>query len=103
MRDERLVSGRLNSYIIFTKERMTNEDFKNIPCPERARLIGKEWKNLSEEEKKVRFLSRPCSSSLLPQLPLMCHTHLFRNTMIWLRKIFSVTDKKRRQCMVLNI
>lgn len=61
LRDERLVSGRLNPYIIFTKERMTNEDFKNIPCPDRARLIGKEWKNLSEAEKKVRFFLRQCS------------------------------------------
>lgn len=65
LRDERLVSGRLNAYMIFTKERMTNDDFKNIRCQDRARLIGKEWKNLSEEEKKVRFPFN--APALLPQ------------------------------------
>lgn len=56
MRDERLVPGRKPAYIYFTMERMATEDFKKISFPDRTRLIAKEWKELPEADKKVRFL-----------------------------------------------
>lgn len=74
LRDKRLVPGRTPSYMFFTKERIASADFKNISCQDRARLIAKEWKTFSEADKKVRFLVN--APALLPQLSLMCHTHL---------------------------
>lgn len=74
LRDKRLVPGRTSSYMFFTKERIASEDFKNISCQDRAKLIAKEWKKIPEADRKVRFLVNV--PALLPQLSLMCHTHL---------------------------
>lgn len=65
MRDERLVPGRKPAYIFFTMERMATEDFKKISLPDRTRLIAKEWNELPEADKKVRFLF--FDPALLPQ------------------------------------
>ena len=47
------------SYILFAKNRQESGDFKNIPVVERGRLIGKEWRALSSDEKQVRLLHFP--------------------------------------------
>lgn len=65
MRDERLVPGRKPAFILFTTERITSEDFKNISFPDRVKLIAKEWHDLSETDKKVQFLF--IDPALLPQ------------------------------------
>lgn len=101
MRDERLVSGRTPAYIFFTKERMASEDFKNISFLDRTRLIAKEWNNLPEADKKVRFLV--VAPALLPQPVTKKPYPPFRNTLIWLHKTTNALGKKRRLCMVLNI
>jgi hypothetical protein len=46
----------LSSYLIFSASRQESGDFKNIAVPERAKLIGQEWKALTQEEKEVRLL-----------------------------------------------
>ena len=57
IKDERAVKRPATSYIQFMVNRQASGDFKNIAIPERARLIAKEWKALSESEKKVRNLN----------------------------------------------
>lgn len=42
-----------SSYLQFSINRQASGDFRNIPVSERGKLIGKEWKALSESEKKV--------------------------------------------------
>lgn len=53
--DERAVKRGISAYIQFNLNRQASGDFKHIPMTERAKLIGQEWKALSEEEKRVRF------------------------------------------------
>ena len=58
IKDERAVKRPASSYIQFSINRQASGDFKNISVGERAKLIGKEWKALSESEKKVSYKSK---------------------------------------------
>lgn len=51
--DERAVKPAVSAYLQFSTNRHASGDFKNIALPERSKLIAKEWKALSEGEKKV--------------------------------------------------
>ena len=53
MQDDRQVKGQISAYILFCKERYASGDFKGLKVTEGARLAGREWKALSNEEKKV--------------------------------------------------
>ena len=53
IKDERAVKRPATAYIQFSVNRQASGDFKNIGVAERAKLIGQEWKALSESEKKV--------------------------------------------------
>ncbi|KAK3672256.1 hypothetical protein LTR78_007796 [Recurvomyces mirabilis] len=56
--DERRVKSPISSYFQFSINRQASGDFKNITVQERAKLIGQEWKALSQEEKdKYKQLS----------------------------------------------
>ena len=59
--DERAVKAPITNYFQFSINRQASGDFKNIPVSERAKLIGQEWKALSESEKQVRCGSSPTS------------------------------------------
>jgi hypothetical protein len=53
IKDERHVKQASNAFMQFNVSRQASGDFKNIALPERAKLIGQEWKVLSDEEKLV--------------------------------------------------
>lgn len=55
IQDERVVTRPRNSYIQFASIRATSGDFKNIMAKDRMKLLGQEWKELSAEEKQVRY------------------------------------------------
>jgi len=46
----------LTPYILFSSSRQVSGDFNNIRAVERAKLLGQEWKALSEDEKAVSLL-----------------------------------------------
>lgn len=52
--DERGVKRATTAYIQFSVSRQASGDFSHISLPERSKLIGQEWKALSEDEKQVR-------------------------------------------------
>jgi hypothetical protein len=54
----------MGSYILFAKNRQESGDFKNIAIPERARLIGKEWRALTVAEKQVCCPPNACEMGL---------------------------------------
>jgi len=54
--DERKPKRALTAYFIFNTSRQESGDFRNIAVPERAKLLGQEWKALSEEEKEVSLM-----------------------------------------------
>lgn len=55
LHDERLVNLPLTSFMRFHLERLDSGDYKHMTIPERGRLIGREWRELSASEKKVSF------------------------------------------------
>ncbi|KAL8776996.1 MAG: hypothetical protein Q9213_008048 [Squamulea squamosa] len=56
LQDERLVTGRRSPYIRFHIQRRRSGDFAGLTIGEAAKLIGAEWRGLSESDKKVSFL-----------------------------------------------
>ncbi|KAL8903201.1 MAG: hypothetical protein Q9171_007483 [Xanthocarpia ochracea] len=52
LHDERLVAGPRTPYINFTVQRYRSGDFAGMSIPEAAKLIGAEWRALSESDKK---------------------------------------------------
>ncbi|SMR44613.1 unnamed protein product [Zymoseptoria tritici ST99CH_3D1] len=52
IKDERAVTRPVSAYLHFSNNRQASGDFRNIPVTERVALIAKEWKELSESEKK---------------------------------------------------
>ena len=59
LKDERQVAGRRNSFAFFTQSRFKSGDYKNMKVNVAAGLAGREWKALTDEQKKVRRLELP--------------------------------------------
>jgi hypothetical protein len=53
--DERAVKRTLSPYMQFSMDRRASGDFKAIGLGDSSKLIGQEWKALSEAEKQVCF------------------------------------------------
>jgi hypothetical protein len=53
IRDERSAKRPVSTFLQFSINRQNSGDFHNIKVTERAKLIGQEWKALSQEEKDV--------------------------------------------------
>lgn len=53
IQDERQVKRPLSAYLQFSINRHKSGDFTNISTTERAKLIGKEWRELDQSEKDV--------------------------------------------------
>lgn len=51
-----MVGRPSSAYIHFVTNRTTSSDFNGIQAKDRMKLIGQEWKSLSEDEKNVRIL-----------------------------------------------
>jgi hypothetical protein len=51
--DEREPKRPLSPFVLFSMSRNQSGDFKHIAVTERAKLIGQEWRALSEDEKAV--------------------------------------------------
>jgi len=60
LKDDRLVKRPMTQYGQFTKDRHASGDFARMTIAESAKLIAKEWKALSDTDKKV--------SNVLPTL-----------------------------------
>lgn len=56
LHDERLVTRHRGPYIKFTIQRHRSGDFAGIKLPEAGRLIAAEWRELSEDDKKVSHI-----------------------------------------------
>jgi hypothetical protein len=54
--DERAPKKAVQAFALFVTDRSSSGDFKNISPPDRMKLIGQEWRALSEEEKSVSLL-----------------------------------------------
>ncbi|KAI9839991.1 MAG: hypothetical protein M1819_000183 [Sarea resinae] len=57
IKDDRQPSRPVMAYILFYKERLASGDLNNMSIQEKATLAAKEWKGLSESEKK-NYLDR---------------------------------------------
>ena len=53
LHDHRQVKGIMPAYAVFNAERFATGDFKGLKVPEAGKLIGREWKGLSADAKKV--------------------------------------------------
>ena len=58
LQDHRQVKSPRSSYISFYQERMATGDFRGLKMPEATKLASREWKALSEAEKKVSVVVR---------------------------------------------
>ena len=56
LKDERQVLSNRSAYIYFFQNRRKSGDYNNMNAPVAAGLAGREWKGLTEEQKKVRRL-----------------------------------------------
>jgi hypothetical protein len=54
IKDERQVKRAANAFVQFSVSRQASGDFKHMKVGDRQKLIGQEWKALSEEEQQVR-------------------------------------------------
>src|SRR5690349_14460733 len=52
LHDDRLLKRPVTAYVHFTQDRHASGDFKGMAIAESAKLIGREWKALSANEKK---------------------------------------------------
>ncbi|KAK6067612.1 HMG box protein [Seiridium cupressi] len=52
IKDDRQPSGPLQAYTYYTKARWASGDFANMGVVEAAKLVGAEWKGLSDSEKE---------------------------------------------------
>ena len=62
LRDDRQVKGPRGAYNWFYKQRMLSGDFKGLKVSEASKLVGREWKGLSADEKKVCCCNIPNKS-----------------------------------------
>jgi hypothetical protein len=53
IKDERQVKRAVSPYVLFSVSRQASGDFTHIKIGERGKLIGQEWKALSDEEQQV--------------------------------------------------
>lgn len=53
IKDDRLVKHPRNAYTFFVRDRHTSGDFKGIKVSEATVLIAREFKGLTDSEKKV--------------------------------------------------
>lgn len=53
LQDDRQVKGPRYPYNLFFQQRMQSGDLKGLKLSEAAKLIGREWKGLTADEKKV--------------------------------------------------
>ena len=54
LQDTRQVKAAAQPFNIFNRDRWATGDFKGLKIPEATRLVAREWKALSDNEKKVR-------------------------------------------------
>lgn len=66
IRDERIVKQTRSAYSYFLADRFASGDFRHMKFSEIGPLLGREWKALGVEEKKVVFYP-PLKSFLRPQ------------------------------------
>lgn len=59
--DERQVKRPQSAWVFFFAERQASPDFKGISPAERAKLIAREWKALSADEKTVCHVHGVCA------------------------------------------
>ena len=59
IRDERSVKRPMTSFAHFCTSRHASGDFKHLRASEAAKLLGQEWKALSEGEKQVCHVFYP--------------------------------------------
>ena len=62
LKDERQVTGNRTAYIYFFQSRSKSGDYKNMQITVAAGLAGREWKGLTDEQRKVRRLEIPVGS-----------------------------------------
>ena len=62
LKDDRQVPGHRSAYIYFFTSRSESGDFRGMAAPVAAGLAGREWKALTDEQKKVRRLESPARS-----------------------------------------
>ena len=55
IKDPRLVKKPLHAAIAFSKERYDSGDMKGIALAEASKLIQREWKDLTDAQKRVGF------------------------------------------------
>lgn len=65
LHDDRQVKTVPSAYIFFFTARHASGDFKNIKAQDASKLIGNEWKALSDAEKKVRIDTASTSEASL--------------------------------------
>ena len=53
LQDHRQVKGLRNAYSYFYQGRLQSGDYRGLKLVEAAKLVGREWKALSDSEKKV--------------------------------------------------
>ncbi|KAL9107999.1 MAG: hypothetical protein Q9227_007214 [Pyrenula ochraceoflavens] len=53
LRDERLVKSPSSAFLYFTKDRHASGDFRGVAVSEAAKLVGREWKGLSQNQQKA--------------------------------------------------
>jgi hypothetical protein len=56
IKDDRLPKRPGSSFMLFAQERQRSGDLKHISLGETGKLLGQEWKELSDGDKQVRLL-----------------------------------------------
>ena len=62
LKDDRQVTKFRSAYVIFYQSRHSSGDFKGLKANVAGSLAGREWKGLTDEEKKVRRREIPAGS-----------------------------------------
>lgn len=91
LHDDRLVKRPVTAYILFNSNRHASGDFHRMPLKESSALIGREWKELSAQEKKV---SRGVSVIIVNRA-----NRDYRNTKTNRTQRSSDTSRSTRLCM----
>ena len=59
LKDDRQVTNFRSAYLYFFQSRHSSGDLKGLTAPVAGGLVGREWKGLTDEEKKVRCREIP--------------------------------------------